>query len=210
MSDVLSPRICPICGEPVPKGRIVYCSAACKSKADRRKDYSRKGQKDRHPPFRLLTCPVCGKVSERPIKSKLCETCQCEKDKANSAAYRARAKAGTVRRLGESYPCLGCGELYTLTSGKQRYCPRCAAAETTKNIRAHKRAYNAKKREEDPSYFINLNKARPPKDTIRICPVCGNSFAASLHHRVYCSDDCRRKKIAENQKLQKMEQKTKQ
>lgn len=200
MNDVLSPRICPICGLPVPKGRLVYCSDACMDEAERRKEHSRKGQKDRHPPFRLLICPVCGKVSERPIKSKLCEACQREKDKANNAAYRARARAGTSRRLGESYPCLSCGELYTLTSGKQRYCPRCAAAETTKNIRACSRAYNAKKREEDPNYFINLNKARPPKDTIRICPVCGNSFAASFHHRIYCSDECRQKKKSENQK----------
>lgn len=209
MNDVLSPRICPICGEPVPKGRMVYCSENCMNKAERRKDYSRKGQKDRHPPFRMLTCPVCGKVSERPIKSKLCEACQREKDKANNAAYRARAKAGTSRHLGESYPCLACGELYTLTGSKQRYCPRCAAAETTKNIRAYSRAYNAKKREEDPSYFINLNKARPPKDTIRICPVCGNSFAVSFHHRVYCSDECRQKKKSENQKMRR-ERKTKQ
>lgn len=199
MSDVLSPRICPICGLPVPKGRLVYCSDDCMDEAERRKEHSRKGQKDRHPPFRLLTCFVCGKVSERPIKSKLCEACQREKDKANNAAYRARARAGTSRRLGESYPCLSCGELYTLTSGKQRYCPRCAAAETTKNIRACSRAYNAKKREEDPNYFIRHNKARPPKDTIRICPVCGNSFAASFHHRIYCSDECRRKKKSENQ-----------
>lgn len=200
MSDVLSPRICPICGLPVPKGRLVYCSDDCMDEAERRKEHSRKGQIDRHPPFRLLTCPICGKVSERPIKSKLCEACQREKDKANNAAYRARTRAGTSRHLGESYPCLSCGELYTLTSGKQRYCPRCAAAETTKNIRAHKRAYNAKKREKDPSYFINLNKARPPKDTIRICPVCGNSFAASFYHRIYCSDECRQKKKSENQK----------
>ena len=200
MTDGLLPKICPICGLPVPKGRLVYCSDDCMDEAERRKEHSRKGQKDRHPPFRLLTCPVCGKVSERPIKSKLCEACQREKDKANNAAYRARARAGTSRRLGESYPCLSCGELYTLTSGKQRYCPRCAAAETTKNIRACSRAYNAKKREEDPNYFINLNKARPPKDTIRICPVCGNSFAASFHHRIYCSDECRQKNKSENRK----------
>lgn len=199
MNDVLSSRICPICGLPVPKGRLVYCSDDCMDEAERRKEHSRKGQKDRHPPFRLLTCPVCGKVSERPIKSKLCEACQREKDKANNAAYRARARAGASRRLGESYPCLRCGELYTLTSGKQRYCPRCAAAETTKNIRAHKRAYNAKKREEDPSYFKDLNKERPPKNTIRVCPVCGNSFTASFYHRIYCSDECRQKKKSENQ-----------
>ena len=199
MTDGLLPKICPICGLPVPKGRLVYCSDDCMDEAERRKEHSRKGQKDRHPPFRLLTCPVCGKVSERPIKSKLCEACQREKDKANNAGFRARARAGTSRRLGESYPCLSCGELYTLTSGKQRYCPRCAAAETTKNIRAHKRAYNAKKREEDTSYFKDLNKERPPKNTIRVCPVCGNSFAASFHHRIYCSDECRRKKKSENQ-----------
>lgn len=200
MTDDLPSQICPICGLPVPKGRLIYCSDDCMDEAERRKEHSRKGQIERCPPFRMLTCPVCGKVSERPIKSKLCEACQREKDKANNAAYRARAKAGTSRRLGESYPCLSCGELYTLTSGKQRYCPRCAAAETKKNIRAHHRAYNAQKREENPSYFINLNKARLPKDTIRICPVCGNSFAASFHHRIYCSDECRQKKKSENQK----------
>lgn len=209
MSDVLSPRICPICGLPVPKRRSVYCSDDCMDEAQRRKDHSRKGQKDRHPPFRTLTCPVCGKVSERPIKSKLCEACQREKDKANNAAYRARAKAGTSRHFGDSYPCLACGELYTLTSSKQRYCPSCAAAETKKNIRAYSRAYNAQKREENPSYFINLNKARPPKDTIRICPVCGNSFAASFNYRIYCSDECRQKKKSENQKMRR-ERKTKQ
>lgn len=202
MANELPPRICPICGLPVPKGRTVYCSDDCMDEAERRKEHSRKGQKDLHPPFRLLTCPVCGKVSERPIKSKLCEACQREKDKANAAAYRARAKAGTARHLGESYPCLGCGELYTLTSGKQRYCPRCAAAEMAKNIRAHKRAYNAKKREENPSYFKDLNKERPPKDTMRICPVCGNSFVVSHRRRIYCSDECFQAKFG------KKEQKT--
>lgn len=203
----MAEKVCQICGSPVPNGRLIYCSDDCMEEAERRKEHSRKGQKDRHPPFRLLTCPICGTVSERPIKSKLCEACQHEKDKANNAAYRARKKAGTARNLGSSYPCLACGELYTLTSGKQRYCPRCAAAEIGKNVRAHHRDYNARKRKEDPSYFPALNRARPAKETIRICPVCGNAFSASIHHRIYCSDECRKKKIVENQKAYKKRKK---
>ena len=39
---------------------------------------------------------------------------------------RAREKVGSVRKIGNIDTCCICGKSYTVESGNQRYCPKCA------------------------------------------------------------------------------------
>ena len=82
-----SKRACAICGKPLPPGRPRYCSEACEKAYTQQREKSRTGKKPRLPPFRMLTCPICGTVEQRHIKSNLCSACQDEKNKKNITNY---------------------------------------------------------------------------------------------------------------------------
>lgn len=189
-----SKRTCAICGNPLPPGRPRYCSDACEKAYAQQREKSRTGKKPRKAPFKILTCPVCGKVEERPIKSKLCAACQKEKDKQNWQAFMERKRAGKARTLGDSYPCEACGKLYILCSGKQRYCPDCAEKEVSSNIkRAALQRYEAAK-DADPDFLQKRRARRPEADPEwRTCVVCGSPFRLGEAFKLYCSPECQQK-----------------
>lgn len=133
---------CAICGKPVPKPFRVYCSAACAAEGERRAQYSANNSHVRSGIYRWLTCPDCGVTVWRHIKCKRCADCQAEANRIASKEYHAAKSRGHTRIIGDQYPCERCGQLYVLASGRQRYCPDCAAEAVTANVRAYKRAWN--------------------------------------------------------------------
>lgn len=189
-----SKRTCAVCGKPLPPGRPRYCSDACEKAFRQQREKSRTGKKPRKAPFKILTCPVCGKVEERPIKSKLCAACQKEKDKRDRKACMERKRAGKARTLGNSYPCEACGKLYILCSGKLRYCPDCAEKEVSANIKmAALQRYEAAK-DADPDFLQKRRARRPEADPEwRTCVVCGSPFLRNEAFKLYCSPECQQK-----------------
>jgi hypothetical protein len=71
------PMVCPVCQGPfAPSGRRVYCSAACKASAYRRRQGARAPEP--LPPVRLrrpLTVYECGSCGERAVGEQYCEDC---------------------------------------------------------------------------------------------------------------------------------------
>ena len=189
-----SKRACAICGNPLPPGRPRYCSEACEKTYAQQREKSRTGKKPRLPPFRMLTCPICGTVEQRHIKSKLCAACQAEKDKKTYAEFVSRSRAGKSRKIGEKYPCEACGKLYVLCSGKQRYCKDCAENEVGAHVRqAAIDRYNEAK-DVDPEFLRKRQERRAKADEeTRMCVVCGKSFVSSPNLRLYCSKECQEK-----------------
>ena len=189
-----SKRACAICGKPLPPGRPRYCSESCEKAYTQQREKSRTGKKPRLPPFRMLTCPICGTVEQRHIKSKLCAACQAEKDKKTYAEFVSRSRAGKSRKIGEKYPCEACGQLYVLCSGKQRYCKDCAEKEVGAHVRqAAIDRYNEAKAG-DPDFLRKRQERREKADEeTRMCVVCGKSFVSSTNLRLYCSKECQEK-----------------
>ena len=189
-----SKRTCAICGKPLPPGRPRYCSEDCEKAYAQQREKSRTGKNPRLPPFRMLTCPICGTVEQRHIKSKLCAACQAEKDKKTQAEFVSRSRAGKSRKIGEKYPCEACGQLYVLCGGKQRYCKDCAEKEVGAHYRqAAIDRYNEAKAE-DPD-FLRKRQERRAKvaEETRMCVVCGKNFVTSTNLRLYCSKECQEK-----------------
>lgn len=201
-------RICTICGAPVPEGRRAYCSAECQKEAERRRSKAARQGRARSGAYHWMTCPDCGAVVWRHVKCVRCEACQAAAKDLSDSAYRARRASGAARKIGEQYPCEACGEPYVLTSGKQRYCPRCAPHEVAENIRAQSRAWyrdaygtpegKTKKAEQ---------RSRKAVPVIKSCAKCGREFETSSC-AIYCSDACRQAALREqyrayNQKRKK-------
>lgn len=189
-----SKRACAICEKPLPPGRPRYCSEACEKAYAQQREKSRTGKKPRLPPFRMLTCPICGTIEQRHIKSKLCAACQAEKDKKTYAEFVSRSRAGKSRKIGEKYPCEACGQLYVLCSGKQRYCKDCAEKEVGAHVRqAAIDRYNEAKAV-DPDFLRKRQERRAKADEeTRMCVVCGKIFVSSTNLRLYCSKECQEK-----------------
>ena len=187
-------RECEVCGNQLPPGRSRFCSDECRKSHYAKMEKTRTGKLPRKAPFRLLTCPICGAEEMRHIKSKLCSACQIEQDKKTTREYKERSMAGKARHLGEKYPCEECGEMYILSSGKQRYCPICAPKVVAEHIRnsALQRYEDAKA--SDPDFLEKRNARRPKRDDEwKTCVVCEKKYLAGRGMTLYCSEDCQSK-----------------
>lgn len=76
--------------------------------------------------LRQRVCRACGRSFLGGPRAWYCPQCRLERRKKQSAAYKARKRAGDVRELGSTDSCAICGAPYTVTGPNQRYCPACA------------------------------------------------------------------------------------
>ncbi len=138
-------------------------------------------------------CDSCGVAFVGYPRSKYCPSCRYERKKADSRAHKQRERRGQTRKIGSESICEICGKPYTVESGRQRYCPDCAPAAISENVRAQKRAYMA-----DHIVQNQESKARLKTDR-KVCVVCGRTFTSDRVETV-CSDECAEKRKKKWQK----------
>lgn len=124
-------KICPICGNAVPRGRRKYCSPVCERAAFNaarrtRIESKKKETKDVTPVEKI--CPVCGNsfIPEDPKRKYCSQECYKVVHLEKCKEYRERKKNGEPARkkkwetVGDKRPCHGCGK-----PSYNYWCPAC-------------------------------------------------------------------------------------
>lgn len=75
----------------------------------------------------MKNCSVCGAAISGGPNKKYCSICLKQVRADQHAQSRSRAAAGTSRELGSDAVCELCGKPYSVSSGRQRYCPSCSS-----------------------------------------------------------------------------------
>ena len=131
------------------------------------------------------TCNQCGAGFRGGPRAWYCPECRAVRKKVHKAQYLQRIKAGTARRLGSEDLCAVCGQPYTVNSGLQKYCPKCAPE-----------AVAALDRQQGMEYYkTNKERINPVRNARRrkmsICVICGKIFPAAGTCTNTCSPECR-------------------
>ncbi|MCI9626536.1 MAG: DUF2116 family Zn-ribbon domain-containing protein [Clostridia bacterium] len=129
------------------------------------------------------TCP-CGVSFLGGPRAKWCSNCRKEIAKERS---RLNKRNGAARPIGSKDKCLICGNVYTVKSGLQKYCEKCAPSAILANDRKQGKEYYHKNRDN-----INRKKSIKRREKRKICIVCGKSFDPDGKPRKTCSEQCRR------------------
>lgn len=129
------------------------------------------------------TCRACGALFSGGPRAWYCPACRAERAKLAEASYRARLKAGQVRKIGSKDICIVCGKPYIVDSSNQRYCPECSEGAVKEIDRAQGKAWMSEHRSESQQKKSEYAKGR------RVCKVCGSVFY-STKPTVTCSDFC--------------------
>ncbi len=147
-------------------------------------------------------CPACARVKklDTVVKIRTCQECDVEfyggprAKRCPNCAYKARQgtsrrhkKDGTKRPLGSVDNCQWCGTEYVVTSGRQRYCPKCKHEAVLAWQREHKRGY-CKASGQD------VKKKDRRRKTQKICVYCLQTFTSTKPTNV-CSDYCRSEQV---------------
>lgn len=130
--------------------------------------------------LRPKTCMQCGVTFNGYPRSMYCPNCAVIRRRAKDVEYHRR---GAARKIGSTDRCTVCGKEYTVTSGRQAYCPDCRDKSVRDNINAHKREYMA----EHAAGKFAEKKAR--KADRCVCLICGNTFTTETN-TVTCSAEC--------------------
>ena len=135
------------------------------------------------------TCKTCGVSFLGGPRAWYCPDCRAERKKAQSRAAKQR---GPARPLGSVDTCTRCGKLYTVASGRQRYCKDCAqeackAVDRKQGMDWYTSNRDTVKRRE------NRHKAAASIN----CVVCGKSFIP-VDASITCSSECSRVRKNEN------------
>lgn len=186
-ADSPAPRICLVCGAPLPKGRRKYCSPACSRRAERQTPHVSTGRSNINPDMMWDTrCIDCGAPIRVHIKAVRCPDCQRAADRLHAQAQR---RSGPARPIGSTDRCVICGEEYVVASGLQKYCKACAATATRAAVQARHRQ-NERRRRADPVKGQAVREAKRIVPAPRQCEVCGSLFYSGTPS-IYCSDGCR-------------------
>ena len=161
-------RSCQVCGNPFygAKDRF-YCPECAKG---RKSDTA----------IRIRTCQDCGIKFPGGPRARRCPDCAY---KARRESERKHRKNGTCRPLGSIDKCTICGEEYTVTSGRQQYCPSCRREGVLAWQREHKRGYD-KESGQAAKKMERRSQAR------KICVYCMREFVGDKPTNV-CSEYCR-------------------
>ena len=133
--------------------------------------------------IRDRTCRGCGAVFPGGPRAWYCP--DCRRDRRRAASQRAR-RNGTARPIGSIDRCEICSGEYTVSSGRQRYCPACAP-----------QAVAAVDREQGRQWHLENGNADRRRDQRRAgtamipCKVCGELFAPT-DSSLTCSPNCSR------------------
>lgn len=135
--------------------------------------------------LRQRVCRACGRSFLGGPRAWYCPQCRLERRKKQTAAYKARKRAGDVRELGSTDSCAICGAPYTVTGPNQRYCPACAPDAVKAVDSAQGMAYYVEHKD-----AINPLRNAKRRKGERICPICGAEYQA-YGKNSYCSEACR-------------------
>lgn len=130
--------------------------------------------------LRPRTCRACGATFTGGPRAWYCPSCRAKRQ--TEASLRCK-RSGPARPLGSTDTCTVCGKPYTVASGRQRYCPACAAEATKAAIRPHKAAYMAGRAEQSAARKRDLRAGR------RVCCICGGLIPAGREADT-CGPDC--------------------
>lgn len=75
----------------------------------------------------MKNCSVCGAAISGGPNKKYCSICLKQVRADQHAQSRSRAASGTSRKLGSDAVCELCGKPYSVSSSRQRYCPKCSS-----------------------------------------------------------------------------------
>ena len=183
------PTPCPVCGKGVPKGRTC-CSKEC---ADRARG-------------RMVVCSVCGKEFKGRMhdgqRQRYCSTeCQFKAQRKREEGVcqvcgRTFYPHGLAKGLYCSHQCSGiakrdhsCEVCGAWCPSEKRFC-----SEKCRGIWRAGLTYEA---ENDfiLKAFMAVSEAIARKeDRVRVCAACGETFVASVHNQVCCSERCSRRR----------------
>lgn len=138
----------------------------------------------RNASVRDRTCRECGKTFPGGPRAWYCPDCRAERRKEYEREWRKKTPA---RKIGSTDICQRCGKPYTVEAGRQKYCKDCAEIAVAETVRAHKKAYNAERKD-----TIQLHK-QIMRSYRNVCIICGKVFDAETP-RVTCSKECDKKR----------------
>lgn len=133
--------------------------------------------------IRPRTCRQCGKTFPGGPRAWYCPDCRHERRKA--ADIRSK-RNGPARPIGSTDTCEICGAAYTVNSGRQRYCPACAADAIRENDRKQSRRWQAENTTPAERKAVRKAAAAPIA-----CVVCGKMFVPT-DASITCSPKCSR------------------
>lgn len=195
------PKICVICGKPIPEGgkRYKYCSDKCYKEGHRRRNL----KPSRSHPYLLRRnkiCIDCGKEFVGGILSLRCESCERNAAIQRSKEYRQRKKAGNAREIGSTDICINCGKRYIVNGSLQRYCPECSREHQLEHWRAATSAWREINMK-DPEKRAARNARKRDKPPLENhCQVCGKDITGATKGTKYCSEICKRKAANERRR----------
>lgn len=132
--------------------------------------------------MRLRKCTDCGREFLGGPRAKRCPECRIEAARINNKKYK---KTGTMRPIGSIDKCEWCGEEYSITSGRQKYCSKdCQHQAVLKWQRAHKKECC-----QDSEKRAKRQRANDIQE--KVCPYCLGRFHSATS-RAYCSEYCKR------------------
>ena len=146
-------RKCQLCGKLFrPDGQYVLYCPECRPKARAATV------------IRDRTCAICGAVFPGGPAAKYCPSCKIEPKRKRDREHKRR---GTLRPIGSADICEKCGKEYTVTGGKQKYCPACSAEAIAETVRGKKRVYSAE------NHDVLRQKYKEKRLKSFPCAVCG-------------------------------------
>lgn len=125
-------------------------------------------------------CRQCGAVFPGGPRAWYCPNCRKDRQREQQ---RKHDRNGSARLLGSTDLCIRCGSAYTVASGRQKYCPACAAVAVSETVRAHKRQYAAERSAQIAEYKAEMSSNR------HVCIVCGSVYDSDVPN-VTCSQAC--------------------
>lgn len=132
--------------------------------------------------MRMRACKDCGAEFLGGPRALRCP--ECRKKAQKEVAARCK-RNGPARKLGSIDYCERCGQPYTVTSGRQKYCSdTCMRSSVLEWQREHKKGYSSISGQEEK------RKERREKSQ-KVCLYCGRPFVSHTVS-VYCSEYCKK------------------
>ena len=101
-------------------------------------------------------CRECGREFEGGPRAWYCPECRYYRARERAAKYR---KNHFKRKIGSKDVCERCGKEYTVNSGLQRYCPKCAPIVAKETDRRLSLEYYSKNKEKiNPQRYLKRRK----------------------------------------------------
>lgn len=140
------------------------------------------------------TCKVCGKEFAGGPTALYCSDCRPKIIRKRDKKYRDE---GFRRMIGSAAICERCGNEYTVSASRQKYCKKCGKIASREKAREYQYEYYHKNRD-------RIQGRKMQSTAPRICVVCGKPFKPKAN-MLTCSRECQ--KIRSKQKAEERKQK---